>query len=379
MNEELLKKNMERHGIGLSEYACLDEEAIRFHQDDDEEDFRTPFFRDIDRIIYTYAFLRMSDKTQVFSVHVNDHISRRMIHIQYVSKIARTIGRALGLNEDLIEAASLGHDLGHTPFGHFGEQCLSEISQSVGEGYFNHNVESVRLLMYLEHNGEGSNITVQVLDAILSHNGEFIKGEYAPVKKSKEEFLKQYSESYQDQNVLKNIHPMTLEGCVVRVSDVIAYLGRDIDDAYMMGIVSKEDVPDEVKKVLGTRNKEIVNTIIKDIINNSLGHNYIKISDEVHHAMNTLMQFNYQHIYAKAMSEEEQEKIKNMFQVIFHTLLNDIQNQNKKSFIYKNFLNYKKDIYYDNTSNERQVIDFIAGMTNHYFVSCYDECMKESK
>ena len=153
VKNEVLEKNMERHNIGLSPYACKDKDAIRFTKE--TEDIRSPFFHDIDRIIYTYAYVRYSDKTQVYSLKHNDHITKRMLHVQYVSKIARTIGRALGLNEDLIEAAALGHDLGHVPFGHFGESVLNKISLEHQEGYFNHNVESVRLLMNIEKSGNG--------------------------------------------------------------------------------------------------------------------------------------------------------------------------------------------------------------------------------
>ena len=144
-------KNMSKKD--LSPYACKDTDAIRFTEE--QEDFRPPFFHDIDRILYSYSYLRYMDKTQVFPTKKSDHITRRMYHVQMVSKIARTIGRALSLNEDLIEAASLAHDLGHVPFGHFGEQILNEISLKNNEGYFNHNIESVRLLMNLEKKGEG--------------------------------------------------------------------------------------------------------------------------------------------------------------------------------------------------------------------------------
>src|SRR5574344_1304262 len=161
----------------LSKYACKDKDAIRFYPT--VEDIRPDFFRDIDRVIYSLSYTRYIDKTQVFSnIFNNDHISKRMTHVQMVSKIARTIGRALNLNEDLIEAAALGHDLGHVPFGHEGETILSELSQEHGEGYFNHNVQSVRTLMNLEKDGNGDNITIQVLDAILCHNGELVQSEY---------------------------------------------------------------------------------------------------------------------------------------------------------------------------------------------------------
>lgn len=371
MENEVLRKNMERHMIGLSPYACLDSEARRFR--DEKEDLRSPFFRDIDRIIYTYAFVRYSDKTQVYSLKNNDHITKRMLHVQYVSKIARTIGRALGLNEDLIEAAGLGHDLGHVPFGHFGESVLNQISVENGEGYFHHNVESVRILMNLEHGGEGCNLTLQVLDAILCHNGEFVMGEYHPKKKTPQEFLAEYERTYQDKNAVKSLVPMTLEGCVVRISDIIAYLGRDIEDACMLGLFEKKDIPKEILEVLGYRNREIVNTIILDIIENSLGKPYIKLSEPVFKAIVALKKFNYQNIYDKSLSSAEKKEITTMFQALFKHYLNDITLENKDSRIYTNFLNYKKDIYLKNTTPKRMVLDFIAGMTDDYFLLCFRE------
>jgi len=171
MKYEQIKKNMLLRNMSLAPYACFDSEAFRFYNVIDD-DFRAPYYRDSDRIVYSLAYTRYMDKTQVFSFNENDNISKRMTHVQMVAKIARTIGRALRLNEDLIEAAALGHDLGHVPFGHAGERILDEISQEVGEGYFNHNIQSVRTLMVLENNGVGSNITLQVLDAVMCHNGE---------------------------------------------------------------------------------------------------------------------------------------------------------------------------------------------------------------
>ena len=179
--------NMLNHNKYLSKYACKDSEAI--YLNDYKKDFRTSFFRDIDRIIYSLSFVRYSDKTQVFSFKENDHLTKRMLHVIYVTKIARTIGRALGLNEDLIEAAALGHDLGHTPFGHVGEEILNEISLNNNEGYFNHNIHSVRLLMYIENYGNGQNISLQTLDAIMCHNGEFACQKYIPMKKDIKIFI----------------------------------------------------------------------------------------------------------------------------------------------------------------------------------------------
>ena len=363
-------ENMLNHNKILSKYACPDSDAIYLHENKD--DFRTPFFRDIDRIIYTLAFVRYSDKTQVFSFKENDHLTKRMIHIQYVAKIARTIGRALGLNEDLIEAASLGHDLGHTPFGHVGEAILNEISLENNEGYFNHNVHSVRLLMYIENYGKGLNITLQTLDAIMCHNGEFASQMYEVKKKSKEEFLKEYESCYKDRSAIKKLRPMTLEGAVVRISDLIAYLGRDIEDAKRMGLIDFSDIPLSIKENLGTSNREIVNTIVMDIINNSIGKDYIKLSDNVFKSIVELKKFNYENIYYKAYTEEEKDKLKLMLNTLFNKYMKDLENNNTDSNIIKSFLANMSDEYKNSNSNARIVIDYIAGMTDDYTLREYN-------
>ena len=370
----IMNENMLNHNKYLSKYATLDSDAIYLR--DVSNDFRTPFFRDIDRIIYTLAFTRYSDKTQVFSFKSNDHLTKRMIHVQYVSKIARTIGRALGLNEDLIEAAALGHDLGHTPFGHVGEEILNKISMDSGEGYFNHNIHSVRLLMYIENYGNGKDITLQTLDAIMCHNGELPQNEYIPRKKSKEEFLREYKASYQDKSIIKRLRPMTLEGCVVRISDLIAYLGRDIEDAMRLNIVSFDDIPDSIKKHLGSSNREIVNTIIKDVIENSLGKNYIKLSDKVYKGIVDLKKFNSENIYSRAYTKEEREELEVILHTLFKGYMIDLENNNKESNIIKSYLNNMSDEYKNNNSKERIVIDYIAGMTDDYCVREYNKYKK---
>ena len=187
---EEIRNKMLSNEQSLNYYACKDKDAIRLKEE--TKDIRPEYFRDIDRIIWSNSYFRYMDKKQVFTVKENDHISRRMSHVQMVSKIARTIGRALSLNEDLIEAISLGHDLGHVPFGHLGETYLNELSNKYNEGIFMHNVQSVRNLMNLEKNSMGLNLTIQVLDGILCHNGELILDKYSPVKKTKEEFIKDY-------------------------------------------------------------------------------------------------------------------------------------------------------------------------------------------
>lgn len=362
----------------LSKYACKDEDAIRFRKETKDK-YRTPFFRDIDRIIYSLSYTRYSDKTQVFSFNEDDHITKRMIHVQLVSKIARTIGRNLNLNEDLIEAAALGHDLGHVPFGHVGEAILNKISLENGEGYFNHNVESVRVLMNLEQNGRGRNITLQVLDAIMCHNGELPLEKYAPVSKTKEEFLKEYENSYQNKTSIKHLRPMTLEGCVVRVSDIIAYIGKDIEDALRLEKIHKEELPRNIMKLIGSDNKDIVNTFVCDIIENSKRKPYIKMSKPIFKALIDLKKFNTEHIYLKANSKKQLKEYETMFRTLFATFKKDVETNNKRSVIYTKFLRDMSEEYINETTTPRKVIDFIAGMTDDYMKNCYLKITKETR
>lgn len=371
MNDNITSQ-MLKHNTILTKYACQDKDAIYFQKID--ADIRTPFFHDIDRIIYSLAFIRYQDKTQVFSFSNHDHIARRMIHVQFVSKIARTIGRALGLNEDLIEAASLGHDLGHVPFGHVGERILEKISLEHGEGFFNHNIQSVRNLMEIENYGRGLNISLQVLDAIMCHNGEITLGKYEPTSKSKNEFLKEYKNTYQDKSQVVNLKPMTLEGCVVRVSDLLAYIGRDIDDAVRLKKLKREDIPESIVNVLGSTTREIVNTCILDIINNSYGKNYILFSDEVFKAIEDLKKFNYTHIYNNSESEKEKDKLTMMFNKLFDTYISDIKTENEDSPIINSYLKNMSEEYQNNNTKERIVLDYIAGMTDEYFIAEYERC-----
>lgn len=359
----------------LSHYACENEKAYRFNWEE-KDPYRTDFFRDIDRILYSLSYTRYIDKTQVFSFNENDHITKRMIHVQLVSKIARTIGRNLNLNEDLIEAAALGHDLGHVPFGHVGEHILNKISLEVNEGYFNHNIESVRVLMNLEQNGRGRNITLQVLDAIMCHNGELPMQEYSPVVKTKEDFLKEYQNSYTNDGTIKKLRPMTLEGCVVRISDIIAYIGKDIEDALVLGVIKKEEIPKSITNVVGFENKEIINTFVRDIIENSKDKSYIKMSEPLFKTLLELKEFNTKNIYLKANTEEQIYEYETMFRTLFQQYKKDIESENKKSEIYTKFLLEMCDEYLENTTVNRKVIDFLAGMTDDYMYKCYKALMR---
>ena len=370
MNDEIfekVEKNFLLKEKGLSPYACRSKDALRLKSI--VNDFRPAYYRDIDRIIHSLSYTRYIDKTQVFSFKENDHISKRMVHVQLVSKVARTIGRALGLNEDLIEAMALGHDIGHTPIGHQGEYILDEISVKYLNERFAHNVQSARTLMYIENKGKGCNLTIQVLDGIMCHNGEMPSNIYRPKKKTKEEFLDDYNKAYTDSDRLKKLCPMTLEGCVVRISDIIAYVGRDIEDAIQIGKIKRSDIPKEVRDVLGNNNPDIVNNLIIDIINNSINKPYIKLSDKVYNALFKIKEFNYNNIYKLANTAEELDCYKKKIYSLFKKYLKDLNNENKDSIIYKVFLNDMNKEYINNTKNERIVIDFIAGMTDEFFIS----------
>lgn len=372
-----IRKNMLKREKYYKNYASFDKDAIRLNNYK-EKDIRPEYFRDVDRIIHSMSYTRYMNKTQVFTKPHNDHISTRMVHVQLVSKVARTIGRALSLNEDLIEAASLGHDLGHVPFGHYGESILNEISLKHNEGYFMHNVQSVRTLMNIENHGLGCDITIQVLDAILCHNGEFVKKNYKPTNKTKDDFFNSYNNCYKNKDEAKKLIPMTLEGCVVRISDIIAYLGRDIEDAIRLGVFNINDLPKSIKDILGSNNTNIVNTIIMDIIENSTDKDYINMSDKVYNAIKDLKKFNHEHIYSKSMSNTEREYIKIAFEELFDHYLKQLKDNNEKSVINKYFLKDMNDEYLNNTSNERKVIDFIAGMTDEYFLHQYKQLKKLS-
>lgn len=369
-------ENMNKNDLNLSVYATKNNAAYRFRSE--EKDIRSSFFRDIDRIIYSLSYTRYIDKTQVFSNTTNDNISKRMTHVQMVSKIARTIGRALNLNEDLIEAIALGHDLGHVPFGHTGEAILNRLSVEYTGRMFNHNVHSVRTLMDIENNGKGSNITLQVLDGILCHNGEFIVDQYYPVDRTPEQFLDLYEQCYTDSAVLKTLRPMTLEGCVVRISDIIGYIGRDIEDAIRLGVLSLDDIPNNIIEVLGKTNREIINTIIMDIVGNSLDQPYIKMSNRVYNAIKELKAFNYENVYNRANTSGDLKRYEEMFKVVFEHYLNDVKGKNNTSDIYQVFLGDMDDRYLINTSDEQQVIDYIAGMTDDYFTNQYNKIINKN-
>ena len=365
-NFESAKENFLRKEKDLSPYATKSSDAIRFKEEN--EDIRPPFFHDIDRIIHSLSYTRYLNKTQVYTLNSNDHVSRRITHVQLVSKIARTIGRALNLNEDLIEAIALGHDIGHTPLGHTGEAILNRLSlKELGE-YFAHNIQGVRYYMYVSKDGRGLNLTLQTLDGIMTHNGEMLSPIYEPMKKDKDEFLSEYNESYKDLEKSKKYRPMTLEGCVVRISDIIGYIGRDIEDAIMIDRFKRNDIPESIRNVLGDNNRDIVNTIVLDIINESIDKHYIKMSDRVYKALFALKKFNNDNIYKYSMTKEELDYYETGINKLYNIYLDDIKSNNKESIIYKIFLNHQDKNYLESTNIKRWVIDFIAGMTDDFLI-----------
>jgi len=363
---EIARENFLKKEQNLSVYACKSDVYLR--EEKEQEDIRPPFFHDIDRIIHALSYTRYLNKTQVFSYLDNDHVSKRIVHVQLVSKIARTIARSLGLNEDLTEAIALGHDIGHAPLGHFGESLLNNIAKRELNEVYAHNLQGVRIYRNIENDGKGVNLTIQVLDGILCHNGEMLENRYSPkFDKTSSEFLNDLKMCIKDEEYMKKLKPMTLEGCIVRISDVIAYIGRDIEDAIEIGKIKRSMIPENVKKILGTTNQQIVNTLILDIIKNSLNKPYIELSKSVFDALGELLKFNYENIYNNSMNSFDKTIYKEGIEKIYLKYLNDLKKENKNSEIYEIYLNKMDNKYTSETKKERIVLDFIAGMTDRYF------------
>lgn len=371
LSSEIIANNTERERNTLSEYACLSESGLRrFPQREkvlDRENIRTVFFHDTDKIIHSLAYTRYIDKTQVFSLFENDHITHRVLHVQFVSKIGRVIGRCLRLNEDLIEAIALGHDIGHVPYGHEGERTLHTLCQENGIGCFYHNAQSVRALRELENDGKGLNLSLQVLDGILAHNGEMVSEKYEPRwGKTWEQFDKEYRKSFKVEKYSKNIVPMTLEGCVVRIADVIAYIGRDIEDAIRVGLIDRSDMPTTVSANLGNSNDTIINALAMDLIRNSYGKEYLLFSGPIFKSLQELKTFNQDNIYGSPRIKTEGDKMENMFRQLFARYCRALETGDTSSAVY-GFVKDMPKSYAERTNPKRIVVDFIAGMTDDFF------------
>ncbi len=370
--KDRIKARLKEKENTLASYACKSSDAIRFHEMLD--DVRLNFSHDSDKIVNSYCYSRYIDKTQVFYLVENDHITHRVLHVQLVSKIARTIGRFLNLNEDLIEAISLGHDVGHTPFGHDGERIISGILQEKNEGIFEHNVQSFRLFHDLEVYGTGLNLTAQVLDGIICHNGEILKNEYCCNRnKTPDRLLDEYKKSLDGSFKSKDMVPMTLEGCVMRISDVIAYVGRDVKDAIILKLIKREDIPKEITEILGNDNEKIVNTLVTDLVNNSIDKDSLNFSPDVFNALNQLKNWNYNNIYTNPKKSSQDEKIKKMFRTVFEICLEELHSGEKKVTGINHWYEKMSEKYRETNSLPRVVADYVSGMTDDYLMNIYKE------
>ena len=366
------------YDMNLSPYATKNENAVRRSRAPRYDIIRPPYSYDVDCIIYNPFYNRYTDKTQVFSFYKNDDVTRRALHVQLVSKIAKTIGRALRLNLDLIEAIALGHDMGHTPFGHKGEEllnaCYSEstLKRRGKARYFNHNVHSARIFRYILN----TNLTLQTLSGIIAHNGEKVCREYKPSDVSAfEEFDSIMENCYTSADYHRSLRPNTLEGCVVRVSDMIAYAGKDRQDLYRVKVAT--DGKFKPDRLIGTKNRDIISNMIVNIIKNSINQPCLNMDEEVFEDLRDLIAENNRLIYeVEDVREPYDQSIKPLMMKLYDRFLNDIENRNFESPVFKHYLN--DCIFGENYRDKKTrkiiadpdeiVADAIACMTDDYFV-----------
>ena len=342
--------------------------------------WRPPFVHDIDKILHCPYYNRYTDKTQVFSLMKNDDVTRRSLHVQLVSRIARTIGAALHLNLDLIEAIALGHDIGHTPFAHAGEVYLDELYYKHAGRHFYHNIHSIRVL----DNIFPFNISLQTLDGIACHNGEVELEEYIPVPlTSFDDFDRMIERCYTDPAYARKIAPSTLEGCVVRISDIIAYLGKDRQDAARVKMIEENAF---VNSGIGSINAEIINNLVVNIIENSYGKPYIKMDKQHFESLKTSKRDNYAMIYENNATRARLDvSIRPMMAEIYGQLLDDLKQGNKKSPVFLHHIDYVNQTYYTRqtpyeiTEPNQVVVDFIASMTDDYFIDLHRFLFPDSK
>lgn len=311
----------------LSPYASFSSRSRGRDREEEQCDIRSVYQRDRDRILHSKSFRRLKSKTQVFLFPMGDHYRTRLTHTLEVSQNARTIAKALRLNEDLVEAIALGHDLGHTPFGHSGEHALAKVCQNG----FAHHEQSVRVVEKLENGGRGMNLTWEVRDGIRNHKTSGT--------------------------------PSTLEGKIVRLSDKIAYINHDIDDAIRAKVITEEDIPMEFREVLGFSSKARINTIIHDIVKNSLDKNDVVMSPEVDDAMSRLRRFMFERVYTNPDAKGEEEKVEGLVIALYEHFME------KPEEMPDEFLGFLQD----GMERETVVKDYVAGMTDQYAITTYKE------
>ncbi len=364
-------------------HAFPDEDVVRRDALDHDRAtlVRPAFERDAEKIINIPAYNRYADKTQVFSFVENDDICRRALHVQLVARVARSISSLLGLNTALAEAIALGHDLGHTPFGHTGEKFLSTCYHERTGRFFNHNVQSVRVMDRLYRR----NISLQTLDGALCHNGEFAKQELSVGNLGSFDELDELMEAcIADEETIGSLRPSTLEGCVVRMSDMIAYLGKDRIDARDMGVIDSFDAFEG--DYIGKSNVSILNNMIVDIVNHSYGCDRIRMSPEAFRDIKRAKEQNYALIYRReGMSDEHADMMQEMFEELYGKLLDDLQRKDESSPVFKHHVDYlvrkSRSITRENYLREDPntiVVDYISSMTDSYFSALYAHLFPES-
>lgn len=345
-----------------------------------EEDcfIRTCYERDMGRIIFSQSFRRLRHKTQVFFNPLNDHICSRIEHVIYVNYISTIIARALNLNVDLVQAIAMGHDIGHAPFGHSGERVLDKCIRSVDEDmFFEHEQQSLRVLDVLEEHSKGRyglNISFEVRDGIVSHCGETYD----------ERCLKPMRDKPTDAIVNKGrkdrTAPATLEGCVVRFADKVAYVGRDMEDALRAGFISSDYLPQEVSNRLGSTNSQVINTLVGDIIHNSLDKDEICMSEEVFEATNVFLKKNVEQIYLSKKIMAYERSVTNTIESLFESYMEateDIEKALKStSKVIRDFAVYYLNHPEKGAKPVRKVADYISGMTDTYCSKCFDSLFR---
>lgn len=370
----------------VNPYACKDSEVVRRYEGHDRPLlWRPTFVSDTEKILHNPYYNRYADKTQVFSLYKNDDISRRAYHVQLVARVARNIGALLGLNNDLIEAISLGHDMGHTPFGHDGERILDELySERTGRRFF-HNVHSVRVLDRLVCR----NISLQTLDGVVCHNGEMELKEYRPHTLSTfKEFDERIESCYLTEEANKKQVPSTLEGCVMRICDIIAYLGKDRQDADRLKVVEDNRIFSSLE--IGQTNAEIINNLIVNIVENSYGKDYLCMDDEYFAALKLAKKENYKYIYGNEdMKVVVETQIKPMFGDVYEELLKQAKELKKDSVLYTHHIDFLKEQnryrpYFDlekylAEDPNQIVVDYIASMTDDYLIELYHHLFPAGK
>lgn len=391
LSKEIMNQiNADRAAHKENPYACRDSDIIRRYEGHDYPKlWRPAFVMDVEKILHNNYYNRYSDKTQVVSCYKNDDISRRALHVQFVSRIARTIGMSLNLNLDLIEAISIGHDIGHTPFGHAGERFLNELYHANTGRFFNHNVHSVRVLDKLICR----NVSLQVLDGILCHNGEMEQQEYKPkAQVGYDAFDENIESCYTDQAANKKQIPTTLEGCIMRISDIIAYLGKDRQDAKKIGMVTDDRIFSSGS--IGTSNAEIINNMTVSIVEHSYGKPYISMDEAAYEALTNAKAENYEQIYGNSrLNSMYNDNIRPMFDALYTELLRQAKALDRNSILYKHHIEYLRtanhsskyfnvndfiDEYISGRPDDI-VVDYLASMTDDYFIDLYHHLFPTGK